>query len=156
MDCVCAMDEVRAHFAESDGSHLARGDEFAHRADGVFDRHTAIQAMVVVQVDHVGPQTAEAVLARRPDVVRAAVNHDARAVVIDLRGEFRRQHHVIAAAGERRADEFLVVAEAANGHSPPDVRRTVDIGGVQKVHSQVKRCPDRIDRLTVIRSAVEL
>ena len=54
------------------------------------------------------------------------------------------QLHLVAAAGDRLADELLVVAGA------------VHVGGVEERHAEVERAVDRRDRLGLVGWAVEL
>ena len=52
--------------------------------------------------------------------------------------KLRREHHLVAAAGQRPPDEFLVKVGA------------VDLGGVDQGHAEVDGPVDRPDRLLVI------
>ena len=46
-------------FGESEVFHLACGDQVLHRARYVFDWHVRVDAMLIEQVDHIGPQSPE-------------------------------------------------------------------------------------------------
>ena len=93
----------------------------ASGADRVLDRRGRVDAVLVVQVDVVGAEPLQRTLDGGADVGRAAVEVPwARAGVRDD-AELGGQHHLVAAALERAADELLV-----------DVR-AVDLGGVDEV-----------------------
>ena len=47
-------------------AHLSFGNEFAHRAGDLFDRHLGIDAMLVEEVDHVGTQPPQGRLGGSP------------------------------------------------------------------------------------------
>ena len=49
-------------------------DQLGHRADGVLDRHLRVDPVLVVEVDHVDPQPAQAGLDPGADVLRPAVD----------------------------------------------------------------------------------
>jgi hypothetical protein len=98
--------------------------------------------VLVVEVDHVHAQPLEAGLAGLDDVIRAAVDEVGPAGVLHL-AELRRQHDVIAPAGERLADQRLVVAPA------------VHVRGVDVVDAEVDRLVDERDRFRVVGGAVD-
>ena len=56
MDGVRAADRLLAGLRESEKAHLPGAHQLGHRADDVLDRHGRIDAMLVEQVDVVGPQ----------------------------------------------------------------------------------------------------
>src|SRR4051812_5741831 len=74
MDLVGAADGLGACFGEAERAYLARFDQTLHRADGFLDRHLRVDAMLVIDIDHVDPQALEARLARSEHMVRAAVD----------------------------------------------------------------------------------
>ena len=124
---------------------LARRDELGHRADGLLDRRLRVDAVLVVEVDVVDAEAPQRVLAARLHVVGAAVDAaHGRVVGVADDAELRRQHDLVAAVGDRPADELLVGV------------RPVDVGGVQQRHAELEGAVDRGDRLVVVAGAVEL
>ena len=118
VDGVGAADRVGSGLGQADVADLALGDEFGEGADGVFDRRLRVDPVLVVEVDVVGAEPLERALDRGADVRRAAVEVAGAAAGVRDDSELRRQHHVVAAALDRAADEFLV------GEG------SVDLGGV--------------------------
>ena len=68
-----AADGFRARLGEAEVQNLALLDEVFHRAGDVLDRHGRIDAVLVVEIDAVGPQALERFLDDLPDVLRSAV-----------------------------------------------------------------------------------
>jgi len=71
-----------------------------------------------------------------------AVDAVRRSVRIEREAEFRRDHDVVAPAGERAADELLVRI------------RPVHLGRIEEGHAELERPVNRRDRLGVITRAV--
>ena len=63
VNLVGAADGLRRRLAQAEEAHLALRDELRHRADGVLDRHRRVDAMLVVEVDHVDAEALEAQVA---------------------------------------------------------------------------------------------
>ena len=101
-------------------------DEFADRAGDVLDRHVRVDAVLVEQVDDVGPQPAQRRVGDPLDLLGAAVEPD-RLAVLDAPAELRGDHDLVAYRGERLADEFLVDVWA------------VDLGGVEEGDAALDR-----------------
>ena len=76
---------------------------------------------------------------RASDVLRAAVDAARRGVVrVAHEPELRREHDLVAAAGDRPADQLLVG------------ERAVHVGGVEEGDAELERAVDRRDRLGVV------
>ena len=96
--------------------------------------------MLVVQVDVVGAKPAQRALHGGADVGRTAVESPrARAGVRD-EAELGGEHHLVAAALDGTADEFLV-----------DVR-AVDLGGVDEGDAEIESAMDGANRFVVVGS----
>src|SRR5262249_40877629 len=74
MDLVCAMDGSRRSLRQPDEPYLAGGDETCKGADAFFDGRLRIDAMKVKEIDDVGPEPAETLVARGSDVLGRAVD----------------------------------------------------------------------------------
>jgi hypothetical protein len=95
--------------------------------------------VLVVQVDVVGAEPLEGALDRCPRVVRVPVQGAAAvAAAVREQPELRRDHHVVAAAGQGAAEQFLVLV------------RTVDLRGVEQGHPELDGAVDGADRLGVV------
>ena len=142
MNLVRAADGLGPRLGETDRAHLARFHQALHRADGFLDRHFRIDAMLVIDVDHVDAEALQARLAGAQHVGRAAI--DVLLAVGALRlAELGGHHHAIAAPTQRLAEQLLVV--------PP----AVHVGRVEKVDALVERVVDHADRLLVVGIAVD-
>ena len=101
--------------------------------------------MLVVEINVIDPEPAQASLARLSNVVRLAI-HAAKVGIgrVANNPEFCRQHHLFALAFDRASDEFFVLVWA------------VYIGCVEKIDSEFQSAMNSRDRFVVIASAVEL
>jgi hypothetical protein len=122
--------------------HLALGDELGERADRLLDRDVRVDAVLVVEVDVVGAEPGERAFDRPPHVLRGTVEPP-RAVRHGPYAELRRDRHLVAAAGNRTADQLLVRV------------RPVDLGGVEEGDPQLDRALNGRDRLRLVGLAVE-
>jgi alcohol dehydrogenase class IV len=141
---VGAADRLRRGLRQAEVADLALLHELGHRAHRLLDRHGLVDAVLVVEVDLVHAEALERGLARAAHVLRLAVDADPAAVLPALVAELRRQHDLVAAVGDRAADEQLV------GERP------VHVGGVQEVHAELDRAVDGGDRLVLVGAPVEL
>jgi hypothetical protein len=127
---------------------LALLDELGHRADGLLDRDLGIHAVLVVEVDPVGPETLKRSLDRRAHVLGRAVERADCGELAGPRGvhparELGRDHVLVAVALDRPPDEFLVA------------QRAIQLRGVEKVDPQLERALDRRDCLRFVGGPVE-
>src|SRR6478735_6075901 len=72
MDLVGAADRICSRLGDSEMPDLALGLELYHGADGIFDRHRVVDAMDEIEVDDIGAEPLEALLAGFDHVVRIA------------------------------------------------------------------------------------
>jgi hypothetical protein len=99
--------------------------------------------VLVVEVDDVDLQAAEAGLGAGPHVLRPAVDDPATVRRVRER-ELGGQLNLVAAPGQRLADQFLVVAGA------------VDVGGIEEGDAEVEGARDGGQRLLAVGGAVHL
>ena len=98
--------------------------------------------MLVIEIDHVDAEPLEARLAGGLHVGRAAVDAVGAARLLRL-AELGRQHDLGApAAGQRLAEQGLVVAPA------------IHVGAVEEVDAAIERVMDDADRLGIVALAV--
>jgi hypothetical protein len=74
MHSMSAAGSGDAAFGKSEVAYLALFDEFADRAGHILDRHLTIDAVLVKEVDMIGPQSLEAVSALAAVVLFGLVN----------------------------------------------------------------------------------
>ncbi len=116
-----SADGLGARFGQAEILDLALPDQIAHRAGHVLDGHGRIDPVLVVHVDHVGPEPLQRGLGRRLDVLGPAAHRrrDAR-VGLDVKAELGCDHHLIADRRQRLAHQLLID------------ERTIDLGGVEQ------------------------
>ena len=133
----CARRIVCARLGQAEVLDLALLDQVFHRARHVLDRHVGVDAVLVVEIDDVGPEALERSLATCLDVLRAAVElrRHARLEIAELGGN----HHLIAKGSKRFAHEFLVR------------ERTVELGGVEEGDAALHGCTDQRDHFLLVR-----
>jgi hypothetical protein len=143
MDLVGAADGACSRFRNSEMLDLPLRLEPHHCADRVFDRHGVVDAMDEIEVDGVGPEPLEALLAGFDDVIRVALGSRFavwKANVAELGGE----DVLFASALQGATDQLLVGAI-----------RPVGIGRVDEVDAEIRRPMQRRDRLIGVRYAVD-
>ncbi len=129
--------------AEAEEAHLALLDEARHCHDRLLDRHGRIDAVLVVEVDHLDAEALQRSV--------AGVLHVSRGLPFTPLGppglwdlaELRRQHHPVAQALERPPTTSLVLAPA------------IHVGAVEEVDAGLDRPADQIDRGGLVRLAVD-
>ena len=141
---VRAADGGGRRLGEAEVAHLAGGDQLGHRADGLLDRDRLVDAVLVVEVDVVDAEPLQRGVARGADVLRAAVDADPGAVGEPLVAELGGELDLVAAAGDRLADQLLVG------------ERAVHVGGVEEGHAEVERAVDGGEAGRLVGAAVEL
>jgi len=99
---VGSADIGHASFGKAEVAYFALLDEFADRAGHVLHGHLTIDAMLIKEVNMVGPQSLEAAFYRRANMRGPAVGAAAFAI-LDSEAEFGRDHDLVALAGQRTA-----------------------------------------------------
>ncbi len=138
------FDRRRGGFGDAEEADLARVDERLHCAPGLFNGDAAVDAVLVVEVNHFDVESRERRVTGGAHVLGRAVDAQVRAVLTALVAELRREHHLVATSLDGRPDESFV------GEGP------VHVGGVQERDARIERFVDRRDRLRVVPDAVEL
>jgi hypothetical protein len=87
---------------------LARFDQFLDRAGDLLDGDGRVHAVLVEQIDRIGPQATQRALDRIADVVRPAGDAGLAAICVQREPELRGDHDVLANRRECFADESLV------------------------------------------------
>src|SRR5205814_10374677 len=126
MDGVRAANGRDARLGQTEMTDLPRHLQLRHRADGFFDRHSRIDAMLIVDVYGVDAEALERRVARAANIIRRAVDADPRAVLVAHVAELCREHNVVAAAADGAANEALVR------------EGSVDIRGIEKVDAHAQ------------------
>src|SRR3954452_10498187 len=91
-----APKRLRGSLRQTQIAYFAIPDELAHRADGLLNRYFEIDAVLVVQIDHIDAETPQAGIARLLHVLRPAAYAQELAVFRADIAEFSREHDLIA------------------------------------------------------------
>jgi hypothetical protein len=110
---VRAANRLRAGFRQAEMSDLAFADEVFHRAGDVLDRHVRIHAMLVEEIDAVGPQPLQRGIGDLADMRRPAVEAGLFPV-LDPEAELGRDDDLIAHGSERLAYQLFVDERPVN------------------------------------------
>src|SRR5579871_6792570 len=144
MHGVGAADRVGGGLGEAEEPHLALLHELGHGADGLLDGDVRVHAVLVVEVDVLDPEPLQGGVACLAHVLGVAADAQPLATLAANVAELGGQHHVVAAAAYRPADQALVG------------ERAVHVGRIEERDPELE-CPvDRGDRLLVVGLAVEL
>src|SRR5215217_6822396 len=102
---VRATNGLRAWLRKAEVQHLPGLDQPLDGARHVFDGHGEIDAVLIVEIDAIGPEALQRFLDDAPDALRPAVQ-SVRA--IDLEAELGSDGNLVADWSERLADQLLV------------------------------------------------
>ncbi len=140
LDGVGAADRLRAGLGQAEMLDLALLDQVLDRAGHVLDRHVGIDAVLIEQIDAVGPEPLQRASATCLDVLRPAVQ-PAEAL---RRRRIESWPNLVAITTwsrngrQRFAHEFLVRV------------RAVDLGGVEEGDAALDGRPDQRDHLLLV------
>ena len=134
---------ARGHLRQSDVTEVAGSYQLGERADGFFDGSARVNAVVVVQVDHIDLQAVEAFFHAVVHIVAISAGPKAIGVGCRRNAELGRHKYLGPAAAKQLGNEFLVLALAV------DVRR------VDHPHADVDRIMEGGERFRPIRGAVD-
>src|SRR5690606_36429466 len=109
---VRAADRGRRRFGQAEVAYLAFTHEIGHCADRVLDRRLRVDAMLIIEIDHVHAEAFQARVASLLHVLGSAVDTEESTVRSAHVTEFRREHDGFSAVANRAADELLVPAHA--------------------------------------------
>jgi len=133
-----AADRLNAGFGEAEVLDLSCFDQLRDRAGDVFDRYIRIDAVLVEQVDRVGPESLQRSLDAALDCLGSAVKA-AAVVALQVESELGRDHDLLAYGDECFADEFFVR------------ERAIDLCGVEEGDAALDRRAHERDHLLLIR-----
>src|SRR6266581_5418758 len=144
MHRVRAFDGLGRGFREPEIAHLALLDELGHRAHGVLDRGIGIHAMLIVEIDDLDAETAQARLAALPDVLGLAVDAAIAPVLATDVAELGGEDHLVAPATDGTCDQLLVASHP------------VHVGSIEKGDAELQRPLDCRNRLVFVAATVEI
>jgi hypothetical protein len=135
-DALCSGDVPAGEVAAAEVDHVAGSNKLLHRLPDLLPRRASVDVVHLVQVDVVGLQSTQTVLARRADVVsrEAPIIGSGAHRLVQLGGE----HDLVATPatlGQPAADVFL--RDPVTLLHVGRLRAAVNIGGVDKVDTGV-------------------
>ena len=130
---------LRRRLAEAQVFYLSLLHQLRHGADGVFNGDVRIDAVLVVEVNVVDPQSLERAFAGHAHMLRPAVDAaSALAVCTTHESKFGGDIHLVASIANCIANQFLIL------------ERAIGIGGIEEIDSQFQ-CPvNGRDRFCVV------
>src|SRR5579871_4005932 len=117
-------------------THLTFLDQVFDRTGDVLDGYLGVDAVLVEQIDPIGPEALEGSDGDLTDVLRATVQSFADASVRET--EFRRDHHLIANRCQRLSEQFLIDEGA------------IRFGSVEESHAPLDRATDQCNTLRLV------
>jgi hypothetical protein len=131
----------RAEIADADGANLSLAMQFAHGFGDLRDRRVRVRPVDLIEVDHVGLQTAQGILGLLDDPRLAGIAK--RFAVLPVQSDFGGDERVLAAAaqGQRLSNDLFRTAEAVDGR------------GVDQIDAAVQRGMNGADRFTLVAAA---
>ena len=112
---------IRSGLGEPEKTHFTFTHQLGHGADGFFDRSVGIDAVLIVEIDTIHVQPAQAGLTRRAHIFGFTVNPAKRRfIVIAHDAELCRDDDILAVTLQGAAEQLLVRV------------RTVHVGRVEE------------------------
>src|SRR5262245_11964750 len=116
-------------------THFALRDQFAHRADALFDRDSWVNAVQLIEVDHLDTQTTQARLTSLMNMSRAAIKAYGFSVLVPDESTLGGKNDFPPPLGDSSPHELFIVPGS------------IHVCGVKKVDAEVPRSIDRGQRL---------
>src|SRR5258706_8568171 len=124
MDLRGSPHRSRSRLGQAERSHLARRNEFGHRANGFLDGNVRIYSMLIVNVDGLDAQPAKARVARAADIFGRAIDAP-NCIGTDTEAKLRSYDDAVARnLAQETSKQFLVLV------------RAVDFGRIQEVATE--------------------
>ena len=117
---VRASDRVGCGFGQAKVADLARLNELGHGTNGVLDRRVRINAVLIIEVDHIDLQPAQGCLASRAHIVRLSIDADKRAIGRPDIAELGRKHDLVAAIFDGFPNQLLIPTQS------------IDVGSIEE------------------------
>ncbi|RMP84835.1 hypothetical protein ALQ16_204864 [Pseudomonas syringae pv. actinidiae] len=135
---VRSLDGRGTGFADANVPNLAGLDQFGHCANGVFDGHIGVYAVLIVEIKIVGAQALEATVYGLTNVFRAAVHATRMRVVAPYDAKLAGQINPFTLALQSPPQQRLIGVWA------------VHVGCVEKSDTQLQRTVQRGNRFLLV------
>src|SRR5438034_6868175 len=139
-----ATDGIGAGFGQTEIAHVAATNQLGHRAYGFFDRRLRIDPMLIIEIDAINAEPAQARFACLPHVLRFAVNAAKTwRIRVAQDSELRRDDNAMAFAANSASEQLLIGV------------RTINVGGIKKSNPKVDCAIDSGERFGIVAIAVK-
>src|SRR5436305_4857303 len=139
-----ATDGIGAGVGQTEIAHLAATNQLGHRAYGFFDRRLRIDPMLIIAIDAINAEPAQARFACLPYVLRFAVNAAKTwRIRVAQDSELRRDDNAMAFAANSASEQLLIGV------------RTINVGGIEEGNPKVDCAIDSGERFHIVVVAVE-
>jgi hypothetical protein len=116
-----------ACFRKAEVLDLALLNQFFHRAGDIFNRHVWIDAVLIEQIDNIGPESFQRIVGDLFDVLGPTIESNLLTFGTKFETEFSGYHHLPTERGESFAYKFFVR------------ERAVHFGGVEECDASFHR-----------------
>src|ERR1700732_460954 len=124
MDLRRAPQRFWSRFGQPESSHLARPNQFSHRANGCLDGNVRINSVLIVEIHGFDAQAAKTGVAHTTDILGRTV-YGSDSVGIEAKSKLSRDDDAVAwNLAQETSQQLLVLV------------RTVDFGRIQEVPAE--------------------
>src|SRR5438094_10380974 len=110
-----ASDTIGAGFGQTEITHLAGANQLRHRAYGFFDRRLRIDPMLIIEIDAINAEPAQARFARLLHILRFPVNPaKLRRILLAQDYELCRDNHMMAFAANSAYEQLIISVYTIN------------------------------------------
>ena len=132
-------DRLRRGLGQAEEADLALGHQLGHRPDRLLDRSVRIDAVQVVEIDVIHPQSGQAALDGSTHIGGRSVDLQRGAVGVVADAELGRDESLVPPVGQRLADLDLVGV------------RAVHLGRIEEGDPQLQRAMDHRRSMALVR-----
>jgi hypothetical protein len=124
---VCATNRLHSWLRKSEVLYLAFLNQLFHRAGNIFDRHAGIDAVLIKQIDNIGPESFQRSVGDLFDVLRPTIESNLLTFSTKLESELGSNYDSLTHRSQRFA------------HEPFVRERAVGLGGVEECDASFHR-----------------
>src|SRR5438874_8762005 len=138
LDCMCATNRLHSSFREAEVLHLTCSNQFLHRTGDIFNRHAGIDAVLIEQIDNIGPQSLQRSVGDLFDVLWPTIQAELLTFGTKFESELRGNCDSLTQRSQRFANELFVR------------ERTVNFSGIEKRNPAFNCRPNQRDHLILV------
>src|SRR4029450_10066301 len=137
-NCMCATNRLYSRLRKPEVLHLAFLNQVLYRLRHAFDWHVGIDAVLIEQIDNIGPKSFQRSVGDFLDMLGPAIEADLLTFGTNFETEFGGYHYLPAEWSQRFADQFFVC------------KRTVHFSGIKKCYAELDGLPQQRDHLILV------